>query len=128
MTRSFTCIVCPNGCDITAEYEGADIRSLTGWACPKGEDYVRQELTDPRRNIASSVAVVGGELPLASVRLDRSIPKAQIFPVMATIRGLRLTAPTYIGQVVVEDVCGTGANVIVTKNVGLGPLGSFGGF
>lgn len=117
MTRTFTCIICPNGCEITAEYEGAEVTSVAGATCPKGADYVRQELTDPRRNIATSVPVDGGELPLVSVRLDRPIPKKDIFPVMEAINRVRLRAPTAIGQVALADVCGLGANVIVTKNV-----------
>ena len=54
MTRSFTCIICPNGCEITAEYEGSAVHAVQGAACPKGDAYVRQELTDPQRNIATS--------------------------------------------------------------------------
>lgn len=117
MKRSFTCIICPNGCEIEAELNGAEIVSVTGATCPKGEAYVRQELTDPRRNIATSVLVEGGELPLTSVRLDRPIPKAMIFPVMEAINTLRVPAPTHIGQVLLENAAGTGSNVIVTKNV-----------
>lgn len=117
MTREFTCIICPNGCDITAEYEGTQVAKITGATCPKGEDYVRQELTDPQRNIATSVPVEGGELPLTSVRLNRPIPKARIFPVMEAIRTVKLQAPVAIGQVALADVCGLGADVIVTKNV-----------
>ena len=73
MTRSFTCIICPNGCEITAEYEGDTVYAVRGATCPKGDAYVRQELTDPQRNIATSVLVEGGELPLASVRLSLSL-------------------------------------------------------
>ena len=84
MTREFTCIVCPNGCRITVEYEipaaaGSSapvIRSISGNLCPRGIGYVTQELTDPRRTIATSVLVEGGELPLASVRLTAPIPRA----------------------------------------------------
>lgn len=117
MKRSFTCIICPNGCEIEAELNGAKITAVTGAACPKGEAYVRQELTDPRRNIATSVPVEGGELPLVSVRLDRPIPKAMIFPVMEVINTLRMPAPTRIGQVLLENVAGTGSRVIATRNV-----------
>lgn len=117
MKRTFTCIICPNGCEITAEYEGAEVRAIEGAACPKGKDYVRQELTDPRRNIATSIPVEGGELPLVSVRLDRPIPKGEIFPVLERINRLRVKAPTAIGQVVLADVGGLGANVIITKKV-----------
>lgn len=117
MKRTFTCIVCPNGCEITAEYEGAAVLSITGATCPKGEDYVRQELTDPRRTIATSVRLLGGELPLVSVRLDAPIPKGEIFRVMEQINQITLTAPTRVGQVLIENVCGLGSNVIVTKAV-----------
>ena len=117
MTRTFTCIICPNGCEITAENEGREIRSMEGATCPKGQDYVRQELTDPRRNIATSIPVEGGELPLVSVRLDRPIPKKDIFAVMEAINRLHVKAPTTIGTVVLADVRGLGANVIITKHV-----------
>lgn len=115
MTRSFTCIICPNGCEITAEYEGDTVYAVRGATCPKGDAYVRQELTDPQRNIATSV--LGGELPLASVRLSHPIPKKEIFRVMEVINTVRLQAPTAVGQVALADVCGLGADVIVTKNV-----------
>ena len=117
MKRTFTCIICPNGCEITAEYEGAEISAIEGATCPKGKEYVRQELTDPRRNIATSIPVEGGELPLVSVRLDRPIPKKDIFSVMEAINKLHVKAPTAIGQVALADVCGLGANVVITKNV-----------
>lgn len=117
MKRTFTCILCPNGCELTAEHEGKTVLNVEGGLCPKGAGYARQELTDPRRNIATSVAVEGGELPLVSVRLDRPIPKGKIFPVMAEINRLRVKAPVKIGQVLLENVHGTESSVIITKNI-----------
>ena len=40
MVREFTCIICPNGCEITAELEKTEdgacrIRSIEGAACPR---------------------------------------------------------------------------------------------
>ena len=68
------------------------------------------------RNIASSVLVEDGELPLASVRLNARFPKGY-FSVMAEIRKIKVTAPVSIGQIVLQDVLGTGSDVIITKNV-----------
>ena len=93
MKKQFTCIVCPNGCEIEAEVENGQVISVTGHTCPRGEQYVRQELTAPRRTIASSVLVKGGELPVTSVRLTRAIPKDMIFPVMDEIRKGPVGAP-----------------------------------
>ena len=117
MKRTFTCIVCPNGCEIDAEYEDGRVLSVSGNLCPKGVTYVTQELVDPRRTIASSVRVTGGTLPLASVRLTGPIPKACIFDVMTEINRQTLPAPVHIGQVVLSNVLGLGSDVIVTKNI-----------
>ncbi|MBQ9565732.1 MAG: DUF1667 domain-containing protein [Synergistaceae bacterium] len=123
MQRKFTCIICPNGCEITAEYDTAadgnvTVRSIEGPACPRGAEYVKQELTDPRRTIASSVLVRGGELPLASVRLTAPIPKARIFDAMGEIRKLAVDAPVEAGTVLIENLLGLGTDLVVTKAVG----------
>lgn len=69
------------------------------------------------RNIASSVLVKGGVLPLTSVRLSAPIPKTMIFPVMEEIKKLTVCAPVAEGQIVIENVLGLGSDVIVTKDV-----------
>jgi CxxC motif-containing protein len=117
MKRTFTCIVCPNGCEIEAEYEGAQVRTVTGNLCPKGRDYVTQELVDPRRTIATSVRVLGGALPLASVRLTSAIPKDRIFDAMKEINRQTLAAPVKIGDVIIHGLLGFDCDVIATKNV-----------
>ena len=121
MTRDFTCIVCPNGCDLIAEYEqdakGIRVLRVTGNLCSKGDTYARQELTAPMRTIATSVLVEGGTAPLVSVRLDRTIPKERIFDVMAAIRSVKVKAPVVTGQVIIENVLGLESNVIATKDI-----------
>ncbi|UOX69866.1 DUF1667 domain-containing protein [Enterocloster bolteae] len=122
MLREYTCIICPNGCDIRAQIEeGEDgsrrICSVEGAACPKGRAYVEQELTDPQRNIATSVLVKGGILPLASVRLTNPIPRDRIFDAVSEIKKYTLTAPVKAGTVVIPRLMGYDTDVIVTKSV-----------
>lgn len=117
MLKDYFCIVCPNGCEITAETENGEILSLSGAKCKRGNDYVKQELIDPRRSIATSVLLLDGKLPLVSVRATNSIPKDQIFQVMEEIKKVKLHAPVFSGQVAIENVLGLGSDVIVTKNV-----------
>ena len=110
MMREFTCIICPNGCEIRAEIEekeggAVEILSIEGAACKKGNAYVEQELKDPQRNIATSVLVKGGILPLTSVRLT------------APIRKCSLTAPVESGTVVIHNLLGYDTDVIVTKDI-----------
>lgn len=117
MLREYTCISCPNGCDIQADVENGKILSITGNICPKGESYVEQELTDPRRNIATSILVKNGELPLASVRLTNPIPKGEIGKAMEEIRKISLEAPVKAGTIVISEILGYESDVIVTKTV-----------
>lgn len=117
MIKTFTCILCPNGCEVEAEYDGMKILSVTGNKCPKGADYVEQEITSPVRNIASSVLVEGGEMPLCSVRLSAPVPKGRIMDIMAEIRKVSVEAPVHMGEVVIPDVLGLGSDVIATRNV-----------
>lgn len=117
MLKDYFCIICPNGCEITAETEKGEILSLSGAKCKRGNEYVKQELIDPRRNIATSVLLLDGELPLVSVRVTNSIPKDQIFQVMEEIKKIKLQAPVVSGQIAIENVLGLGSDVIITKNV-----------
>lgn len=144
MLREFTCIMCPQGCEIVVEAEkeaagtaGTDSvlgkaknisernkshnmqggYRITGNRCPRGAEYVTQEMENPMRSIASSVLVEGGELPLASVRLTRPIPKERIFAVMEEIKKVKLSAPVEEGTVVISNVLGLGSDVMVTKAV-----------
>jgi len=117
MKKEYTCIICPNGCEIEAEVDGITVITLEGARCNRGKEYVEQELVDPQRNIATVVAVANGDMPLVSVRLTGCIPKVRIFDVVDQIKQVELAAPVAIGQVVVKDVLGLGCDVIATKNV-----------
>lgn len=117
MLKKYTCIICPNGCEISAQIEDDKIQSLQGALCKRGEEYVRQELTAPMRNIASSVLVKNGELPLVSVRLTHPIPKDRIFDAMREIKKIQLEAPVNAGQVVIHNLLNLDTDVIATKRV-----------
>ena len=122
MKHEMTCIICPNGCELSVETlalpDGSEtVLFVTGNTCRNGEHYARQEVERPQRNIATSVAVTGGKLPLASVRLTRPIDKHRIPEVAAAIRQVTLAAPVAAGTVLIENVLGTGADVIATRSV-----------
>ena len=116
-TRDFTCIVCPNGCSINVEYSGREVLSVRGNKCRRGEEYVRQEIVHPMRTVTTTIPVINGELPLCSVRLTKPVPKSEIFRVVDEIHKYRLTAPTFVGDIVIRNVCGYDSDVIVTKAV-----------
>ncbi len=118
MNRKLTCIVCPRGCEIEVELDGSEIQNITGAVCDRGRNYAASEITNPMRNVSSSVLLKGGTLPLASVRLTSPVPKAKMAEIMAEIRKVSVDAPVSIGQVVVKNILGLDSDLIITKNIG----------
>lgn len=112
------CIGCPLGCPLSVEMEGEQIVSISGNTCPRGDAYARKELTNPTRIVTSTVRVAGGTLPMVSVKTDRDIPKGKIFDCVKALKEIDVPAPVTIGQVIVTDVAGTGADIVATKYVG----------
>lgn len=90
---------------------------VTGNTCRRGDAYARKEVTNPTRIVTSSVAVEGGSLAVVSVKTREDIPKGKIFEIMEALKGVKVQAPIHIGDVVVQDVAGTGVDIIATKNV-----------
>ncbi len=128
--KELTCIGCPMGCGLTVTSERdipegedtfpvemRDELTVKGNTCPIGDDYARKELTDPRRIVTSTVRVRGGSLPSVSVKTDHDIPKKLIGNCMSALKDVEVDAPVKMGQILVENVCGTGSNIVATKNI-----------
>ena len=114
--RMLTCIGCPLGCSLTAvpTAEGYDI---TGYTCKRGLEYAKKELTRPERTVTSTVRVSGGKANVVSVRTATDVPKDAIFQVMEAINAMVVPAPVKIGDVLCEDIAGTGVALTATKGV-----------
>ena len=76
-----------------------------------------KELTDPRRIVTSLVRVHGGELPVVSVKTAADIPKDKRADCIRVLKKIELQAPVHMGETVVENVCGSGVNVVATRTV-----------
>ena len=114
-----TCIVCPIGCHLEAEIsDTGEILSISGNTCKRGETYMRNELTDPRRTLTSTVKIVGAEhdkfLP---VKTDGGISKARLFEAMEALAKITVTAPVRRGDVIAENFLGEGVALVAGKTV-----------
>ena len=117
-TVNLICIGCPLGCPLTVEMEGGEVKTVSGNTCPRGDAYARKEMTNPTRIVTSTVRVAGGRLAMVSVKTASDIPKGKIFDCVKALKDVEVKAPVKIGDVIVENVAGTGVNIIATKNVG----------
>lgn len=114
--KIFNCIVCPKGCSLRVAAIGDDI-TVSGNACKRGYEYGKQEIIDPKRNIASTVKVTGGFSKLAPVKTSGPVPKKYIFNIMDIINKMQIEAPVEVGQIVIENILDTGSDIIATRDV-----------
>lgn len=114
-TRELTCIVCPMGCQLRVELENNEVKSVSGNTCPRGKQYAIDECTHPMRTITSTARTENGEV--IPVKTDRTVPKELMFECMKEINKAVVKLPARIGDVAVENILGTGANVVVTANM-----------
>ena len=117
MTRELTCIVCPKGCQLKVELEGKKVLSVTGNTCKRGVTYAETECIAPMRTLTTTAAVEGGGV--VPVKTDKTIPKELLFDAMKEVNAVRVKRDAKLGDVVIENLLGTGANVVTTRNVAL---------
>ena len=113
--KELICIVCPQGCHLKVEDENG--LTVTGNSCPRGAEYGKMEMTHHTRVVTSTVKCEGGLYPRCPVKTDGAVPKELMFRVMEALEGVTLAAPVAVGQVVAENICGTGANVVATRDL-----------
>ncbi|MBO5076947.1 MAG: DUF1667 domain-containing protein [Clostridia bacterium] len=111
MNRKIICIICPRSCEIDAEIAADGSVTVSGFGCQRGKRYAESECINPVRTVTSTVCVEG-HAPLP-VRTDKPVPKAKMFECMKAIAKVKALPPDlHMGDVILEDICGTGANLI----------------
>ena len=117
MIKNITCVTCPMGCSINVEINDAgEIVSVSGNTCKRGEVYAANEVTHPRRSLATTVRVEGGTSNVVPCKSSEDLPKEKIFDCMKAINAARVTAPVRLGDVLIADVCGTGVDIVATNH------------
>lgn len=115
--QTLTCIRCPRGCQVTVTLDGGDVVAVAGNGCPRGEAYARKEVTAPARVVTTTVPVDGSDgWAVVSVKTAGDVPKALVRSVVSELVNVRAKAPVRIGDVVLANVCGTGVDVVATRN------------
>lgn len=122
-TLQFNCTTCPSECLLTAEVERdadghvAEVHSVTGNSCPRGDKFAHQELTCPMRVLTTTVAVSGGDEALLPVRTAEAIPLELHAQAMNLIRSLVVNAPIHMGDVILPDLLNTNINLVASMDI-----------
>ena len=122
-TLRFNCTTCPSECLLTVEVERdadgavAEVHSVIGNSCPRGDTFARQELTCPMRVLTTTIAVSGGDETLLPVRTAEAIPLELHAQAMDLIRGLVVEAPIRMGDVVLPNLLDTGTDLVASTDI-----------
>ncbi len=116
-TKELTCISCPMGCLLEVEYDETGVTKVSNQGCKRGEIYAIKEITDPRRIVTSIIPVRDGVEEMVSVKTATDIPKSKVQDCILALKGLKVSAPIEMGQVILDNIANTGVSIIATKRV-----------
>ncbi len=117
--KELICILCPLGCKMQVSEKPGQPGELKvrNIQCKKGKDYACEEYKNPTRILTSTVAIHNAPLPRLPVRTSRALPKKLVFPAMREIDRVEVTGPVKVGTVIIEDILGSGVDVIASRSL-----------
>jgi CxxC motif-containing protein len=116
--KDYTCIGCPIGCPLQLVHKGIKITEISGNECDRGAKYAKQEFTDPRRGLSTTVEVVGARWKRLPVKVTAPVEKGRVLEAARKIHELQVKAPVKLGQVLIEDILGEkGINVVACRSM-----------
>lgn len=116
--RNFLCVSCPVGCSLSVGVRGMEVVQVEGNECPRGIAYAKSEVENPTRTFTSTVRVRGASLPVCPVRSRVPLPLSRVFDVTGALARVTVDAPIKIGQVLIENVCDTGTDIVASRSLG----------
>lgn len=106
------CIMCPNGCELEVKDN-----EVSGNKCERGKKFALDELHNPKRSVCSYVKTTFKDRPTLSVRTNKPIDKKLIFDVMKLINDITIDRHVEVGEIIIENVLNTEANIIATSKL-----------
>lgn len=105
------CTLCPRSCRLEVAGRETGV-GAKGNRCPKGAGFAAREQRAPERTVTTTVRRAGGVGPLLPVKTDRPVPKQAVLAVVKACGRVTAEADAAIGDILVENIAGTGANLV----------------
>ncbi len=113
--KEVICTVCPRGCYLHVDEATL---AVTGNHCERGAAYGAQELRAPARTLTSTVRLEGSlVLRRCPVKTSLMIPKSRMLEAARALDTICVQVPVEVGQVLIADFLGTGADLVVTRTI-----------
>lgn len=113
--KRYTCIICPLSCSICLKEDNGKTVEITGFNCKRGEDFAKNEYTNPSRRLTTVVKLENSHNNCLPVISDRDIPKDKIEKALEILRKTIVKAPISKNSIIIENILSTGVNIIAAK-------------
>ncbi|VBB09190.1 Hypothetical protein LUCI_4476 [Lucifera butyrica] len=115
--RAINCIVCPMSCEGKVIIANEQIQDIIGFACQRGVNYAREEITSPKRTLTTTVKIANGELHLLPVISKPALPKDKVMAVARCLAAVEVAAPVSQGDVIYSNILNLGVDIVATRDV-----------
>ena len=117
---NYTCIVCPQSCDLVLDVQPGDVYSVYGAKCKRGEVYAKDEYTNPMRMLTTTVRTKNSPLRRLPVISSKPVPKAKLQDCLNQIYAYTATAPIKMDDILIKNIQDTGADIQAARNLTVG--------
>lgn len=114
MQKEIICTECANRCRLLVEQQGDEI-IIQGNHCPRGLKSGREEFLGERITVCGVVRCSAAETGKLTVQTDRPVQKGMVYKVTLALKRIKLDSALSAGTVIAENICNTGANLIVSE-------------
>lgn len=118
MKKEIICTVCPRGCHILVDGDEKSVFSVDGYGCKRGFEYASAEYLSPVRILTTTVKIFGIDSDLLPVRSAKPLPKNKLSECMDIIKKTEVKLPVKRYDTIISDICGTGIDIVATKDIG----------
>lgn len=112
-----TCQNCLIGCILKVKIEDEKVVSVMGNMCKRGEKFGKEKGEASALMLLVNVKVNNGDMDIVPVKTETEIPKEKYIQAYNELKELIIEAPLSVGDIVKEDISGTGVNVISTRKI-----------
>lgn len=116
--RELTCISCPMGCLLSVELDKEQI-TVTGNSCKIGLEYGKNEVTNPKRMITTSIKIKNqnGVEKMLSVKTSETVPKDRIADCLKEIKKAGITGDFSVGDIVIKNILNLDVEIVATRAI-----------
>ncbi len=112
--KKVRCIICPEGCIITATVEESikKVLSLEGNRCKRGIRFTEDEVKNPLRILTTTINIDSKTAKRLPVRSDIPAPRDMLFKLIEETKKIKVKPPVFSGDILLKNAAGIKVNII----------------